>query len=109
INHAILTGSELWQGFAKLTAAGHIIDQSGRFSLAGVAKATWEKQKRSRINVGAQFDACEALLRVSKPVPDKAMQDTRAWDYPSITDEMVKAATDAYLRDFWATKPSHNR
>lgn len=96
INHAIFTGPELRCGLAKLIYLGYIVEKESHFFLDGQAKEFWENRKKSRMSLSKRQAACEKFLN-AEPYSVQPHFDDPNWQYPGITDEIIKKAYEEYL------------
>ena len=92
IRDALFTGEELRGGFARLTAAGFVRAEGGRWFVVAEARAL---AKREGLSLAEHRAEIEAFLGAS----NYRGSDPDASD-PALTDERIREATQAYLALF---------
>lgn len=92
IHDALFTAEELRGGFARLTAAGFVRVEAGRYFVVGEARGLAKNEKpplREHREDIAAFLAASAYRGFTSEGSD-----------PDLTDERIQQATEAYLAPF---------
>jgi hypothetical protein len=95
MNRDIFTAPELRTGLAKLTQAGLVEADAGRFRLTPEGRALYRRCRGG--GIWSEWAALEQEFSVNDAPIDEA-----AWPYPQLTDEMVQEAYEKYSRRFEA-------
>ena len=100
IRDALFTGEELRGGFARLTAAGFVRAEGGRYFVVGEARGLAKKEGLSLAEHAAEIAAFLAVSNYRGSDPDEAD--------PELTDDKIAAATRAYLAPLLEDKGDAN-
>jgi hypothetical protein len=92
IRDALFTGEELRGGFARLTAAGYVRSEDGRYFVVGEARGLAKKEGLSLAEHAAEIAAFLAASNYRGSDPDEVD--------PALTDEKIRAAVQSYLTRF---------
>lgn len=92
IRDAIFSGEELRGGFARLTAAGYVRSEDGRYFVVGEARALAKKEGLSLAEHQAEIAAFLAASNYRGSDPEGSD--------PDLSDERIRAAVRAYLTRF---------
>lgn len=92
IRDALFTGEELRGGFARLTAAGFVRAENGRYFVVGEARALAKKEGLSLAEHQAEIAAFLAASNYRGSDPDGID--------PELTDQKIREAVRAYLARF---------
>jgi hypothetical protein len=101
INRAIFTPQELRRGLAKLTAAGYVAEQGGRYFVSGAATEFYHSSVTRSRDASQQLAKLEKFLNIARsPVRDDPNYEDPQWPYPALSDEAIGAAVAENHRDF---------
>lgn len=92
IRDALFTGEQLRGGFARLTAAGFVRAENGRWFVVGEARSLAKKEGLSLAEHAAEIAAFLAASNYRGSDSEEAD--------PDLTDEKIRAAVRSYLTRF---------
>ena len=92
IRDALFTGEELRGGFARLTAAGFVRSEDGRWFVVGEARGLAKKEGLSLAEHAAEIAAFLAASNYRGSDPEE--------NDPELTDDKIRAAVRSYLTRF---------
>jgi hypothetical protein len=98
INKAIFTPQELRRGLAKLTSAGYVSEEGGRFFVTEKARRVSEGLPGT--HVLEQLTDLEKVLGAAPYPAGDPNQEDPEWPYPQLTDETIEAAQQQYRMEF---------
>jgi len=100
IRDALFTGEELRGGFARLTAAGYVRSEDGRYFVVGEARSLAKKEGLSLAEHAAEIAAFLAASNYRGSDSEEAD--------PDLSDEKIAVATRFYLAPLLEKKEEAN-
>jgi hypothetical protein len=100
IRDALFTGDELRGGFARLTAAGYVRSEDGRYFVVGEARSLAKKEGLSLAEHAAEIAAFLAASNYRGSDSEEAD--------PDLSDEKIAVATRFYLAPLLEKKEEAN-
>jgi hypothetical protein len=102
INKSVFTPPELRRGFAKLVAAGYVVDYDGRFGITETGRDLLSRAGYPATSALEAWRRLELLMKATRDPAGSAGLNDPVWPYPSVTDAVAREAEDEYRRWFAA-------